>query len=176
MSVKLQRVDRLKEPPVVGHFYLVPLVHGKWFGIIRDWPVIGLKHDDIEFLDFEVSHYHVDTRFLRVRSTLLPMAPTSPLHEQIVKWGGKEPLRKPFWRRRKCLREQHIFRGPELGMRKLEDGFTGRQCAKGKRGFVCPHKQFPLGSTPAIDGMITCPLHGLRVDAKTGVVVGASKY
>lgn len=173
--MRLQRVDRLKEPPVVGQHYLVPLVRGVWHGMLRDWPVIGLKHDDAEFLNFSIPHYHIDTRFLRARNGYVWKAPFAPLHDP---WSGSTPgtppLGKPFFRRRKCLRAQHIFIGPTKFMWKLEEGFKGRQCASGKRGFVCPHKQFPLGSTPAIDGVITCPLHGLRIEASTGLVLGAS--
>lgn len=165
----LQRVDRLKEPPIVGQQYLVPLVRSDWYGMIRDWPVIGIKHDDAEFLNFSLVHYHLDYRFLRVRQDYLRKSMHAPLHS-----SDRCSLSKLFFGRRKCLREQHIFVGPEKGMQKLDAGFKGLQCATGKRGFVCPHKQFPLGSTPVIDGIITCPLHGLRIDAQTGFVLGAN--
>jgi hypothetical protein len=172
--MKLQRIDRLKEPPIIGQSYLVPIVRGKWHGLLRDWPVIGLRHDDLEFLNFHLHHYHVDTRFLRARRNLLASAPYTPLHEPHYQ-NDAPPLGKPSFARRKCLREQHVFSGPHHVFGMMKDAFAGQQCAKGKRGFVCPHKQFPLGSTPAINGVITCPLHGLRIDAETGVLLGRSK-
>jgi hypothetical protein len=175
--MKLQRVDRLKEPPIVGQHYLVPLVPGEWNHMIRDWPVIGLKHDDKEFLDFQWKHYHLDYRFVRLRRTFLRDVHSTPLHgaETVNRHVDWQPLGKLFYGRRKCLREQHVFIGPDGDkMKKLNDGFKGRICPKGKRGFVCPHQQFPLGSTPAINGVITCPLHGLQINADTGMILGAS--
>jgi hypothetical protein len=54
----------------------------------------------------------------------------------------------------------------------MNTAFAGTQCRKGKRGFVCPHKLFPLGSVEPVAGVITCPLHGMRIDAATGVCLG----
>ena len=56
----------------------------------------------------------------------------------------------------------------------LNESFAGQQCRKGKRGFVCPHKLFPLGSVQVVDGVITCPLHGLRIDAQSGRCLGTA--
>lgn len=155
----LQRVDRLKEPPVVGQFYLVPIVHGKWFDREGDYPVIGNRHNDIEFFNFERAHYHLDFRFVRSEDR----ASTAPLHDY-----PDLPLSKPTLKRRKCLRAQHIFNGPAKIMSPFRAAFAGNQCADSKLGWICPHKQIALGSTPVIDGVITCPLHGLRIDAATG--------
>jgi hypothetical protein len=159
----LQRVDRLKEPPIVGQIYLVPTVFGQWHHLLRDWPVIGLKHDDVEHLNFDKVHYHLDTRFLRVPKSLLSTSPYSPLHERC-----NVPLRSVRLARRTCLREPLTFSGPADFTIKFEAAFSGRQCGKGKRGWVCPHKHFPLGSIRPIDGVLHCPLHGLRIDAETG--------
>jgi hypothetical protein len=159
----MQRVDRLKEPPVIGQIYLVPTVFGQWNHLFRDWPVIGLKHDDIEHINFEKIHYHLDTRFLRVSKDLLEGAPYRPLHER-----NNVPLRPLKFARRTCIREPLSFNGPSHFTVKFEAAFAGKQCGKGKRGWVCPHKYFPLGSVKAIDGVLKCPLHGLRIDAETG--------
>lgn len=159
----LQRVDRLKEPPVVGLAYLVPTVFGQWHHLLRDWPVIGLKHDDIEHLNFAEVHYHLDTRFLRVQESLLWNAPTTPLHDRDqVKIG---PIK---FKRLTCIREPVAFRAPSDFKVKFQTAFAEQQCGKGKRGWVCPHKHFPLGTIAPIDGVVTCPLHGLRIDAATG--------
>lgn len=165
--MRLQRVDRLKEPPVIGQAYLVPTVFGQWHHLLRDWPVIGLKHDDIEHLNFEKLHYHLDTRFLRLSESLLGGAPYRPLHARNdVELG---PIK---FARRTCIRAPLGFIWPrDLGL-KVDAAFAGRQCGKGKRGWVCPHKHFPLGSIEVVDGVIQCPLHGLRIDAATGKVIG----
>lgn len=165
--MKLQRADRLKEPPVIGQQYLVPTVFGQWHHLLRDWPVIGRKHDDIEHFNFRPVHYHFDTRFLRVPARLLADAPYQPLHDRDdVKLG---PITLA---RRTCLREPLLFVGPPGFLNNFHDYFAGQQCAKGKRGFVCPHKHFPLGSIKAIDGVVTCPMHGLRFDAASGQCLG----
>jgi hypothetical protein len=161
--VKLQRVDRLKEPPVIGQTYLVPTVFGQWHHLLRDWPVIGLKHDDIEHLNFDRVHYHLDTRFLRVSEELLYGAPYRPLHAR-----GDVPLGPVKLARRKMIRAPLSFDGPAEFTVKFDAAFAGQQCGKGKRGWVCPHKHFPLGSIESIDGVLKCPLHGLRIDAATG--------
>ena len=164
--MKLQRVDRLKEPPVIGQPYLVPTVYGQWHHLCRDWPVVGLKHDDIEHLNFRPLHYHLDIRFLRVSATLLENAQYQPLHSRDHLALG--PIK---FARRTCIRTPNVFRGPSDFIRKFHTAFAGRQCAEGKRGFVCPHKFFPLGSIEPVDGVLTCPLHGLRIDVATGVVL-----
>lgn len=164
--MKLQRVDRLKEPPIIGEAYLVPTVFGQWHHLMRDWPVMGLKHDDIEHLNFEKLHYHIDTRFLRVNEDLLYEAPYQPLHAR-----KDIPLGAIVLRRRTCIREPLDFNGPPHFTVKFQTAFAGTQCGKGKRGWVCPHKHFPLGTIEPVNGVLKCPLHGLRIDAATGMVI-----
>lgn len=36
------------------------------------------------------------------------------------------------------------------------------------RPFATPHRKFSLGSIEPINGVITCPLHGMQIDAATG--------
>jgi hypothetical protein len=192
--MSLQRVDRLKEPPVVGRWYLVPAIlwdrssfsslgqsewkilrelktgpHAKW------WPVWGRKHNDIEYFNFAALHYHIDPRFLTRRQvkevwcsgsrTVLQELQAQPLSHTGLKSGPP----KPTLQRMKCTLS-HAEWG-HSGAKKvlaLNADYAGKQCRNGKFGLVCPHKQFPLGSALAIDGVITCPLHGLRIDAATG--------
>jgi hypothetical protein len=165
----LERVDRLKEPPIVGQLYLVPTVFGQWHHWLRDWPVMGLKHDDVEYLNFKIVHYHLDIRFLRVNKNFLPSAPYQPLHER-----ANVPLGPLKFARRICIRPPADFRAPSKIRIELQSAFAGRQCGKGKRGWVCPHKYFPLGTIEPVDGVLQCPLHGLRIDAATGKCLGAA--
>ena len=129
--MKLQRVDRLKEPPVIGQAYLVPTVFGEWSGLRRDWPVMGLKHDDIQHLNFPIVHYHLDARFLRVREDLLWGCQYKPLHDR-----ADLPLGPVKLARRTCQRGPLPFVGPKDFGRKFQSAFAGRQCGKGKRGWV----------------------------------------
>lgn len=174
----LQRVDRLNVPPAVGAFYLVPIVAAKWHGILSDWPVLGPLHKDIEFFDFKQEHYHIDGRFLtkRQRSLAEEYAPwrtlagevqAAPLHSFDL-----NPLPKPTLRRRKCwtnyLPYEHNDKKP---IQDVRAAFAGRQCEHGKGGWICPHRKVSLGSVLVVDGIIVCPLHGLKIDAETGIAM-----
>lgn len=176
----IERVDRLTSPPIVGQFYLVRTVCETYFGKFKDWPVIGPEHDDVEFFGFKDQHYHVDFRFIRCSDALVAERHPYVLHPPRRISGVASPtLAKPVWHRRKCVRSQLGFFLPRSRfidtspLYKLRNAFAGRQCARDARGgFICPHRKAPLGSIqPDKDGVITCPLHGLRIDASTGVVV-----
>lgn len=195
----LQRADRLKEPPIVGRWYLVPailwnrnppwgtsglpeseILHSiqktkgaKW------WPVWGIKHNDAEHFQFHALHYHVDPRFLTKRhigevrggvyGTALKALQASPLNHTGLQSGPP----KPQLRRMRCSMAHAEWGHPDAKpVTELNATFAGTQCGRGKRGLVCPHRHFPLGSIEAIDGVVTCPLHGMRIDAATGKCLG----
>jgi hypothetical protein len=79
-----------------------------------------------------------------------------------------------IWRLRKCQRSvlayQHHDKEPP---QKLKAHFGGEQCVRNRTGWVCPHQRFPLGSVAPVEGVLTCPMHGLRIDAETGRVLAA---
>lgn len=182
----LQRADRLKEPPVVVRWYMVPAIFFKWRsrdnhpleGAGREWwPVWGPKHNDTEFFDFTHQHYHVDPRFLTKRlwrhfgifRDSIADVQATPLNHASLSDGPP----KPVLRRMRCrlVHSEWYFDDSKIIV-KMNNAYAGQQCAKGKRGFVCPHKLFPLGSVEPRDGVISCPLHGLRIDATTGIYLG----
>lgn len=195
----LQRADRLKEPPIVGRWYLVPAIfwnnNTPWNtdrseqAVLSDirtkgakwWPVWESKHNDLEFFNFEQLHYHIDPRFLTRRHltefrgygdrTPLQQIQGRPLNHVHLKSGPP----KPQLRRMRCTMAHAEWGHTDAkSVIRMNAAFAGQQCAKGKRGFVCPHKLFPLGSIEAVDGVVTCPLHGLRIDAATGKCVGSA--
>jgi hypothetical protein len=178
----LERADRLKSPPIVGERYLVPVLSWRFAGeadAVRWWPVTGHKHTDIEHFNFQWPHYHVDLRFLTRRhwsdvgyrsSKQRKLA--SVLAQPVAEWHGVA-LPKPSVRPMRCtmsvIEYPHGHQRPVIA---INAEFGGTQCRKGKRGFVCPHRHIALGSVAPIDGVITCPMHGLRIDAETGVCLG----
>lgn len=173
--------------PVVGKFYMVPCMHvnepfrTRW--IPRDgWvPVIGPKHIDAEFLEFNWNHYHIDWRFLpapQFRRVMEQSPSGSPLGHVLTsdtEWSNLTGV--PALRRLQCRREMPEFQGRGNIVRWGEH--IGRKwermeraqafvCNKLKPGNICPHRGIDL--TPFIkdDGTVICPGHGLRWDTKTG--------
>jgi hypothetical protein len=173
--MKLERADLQTLPLVEGRFYLVPIVRAAWYGWHADWPVMGPLHEDREFLNFPYDHYHLDPRFLPPGFRKLYRVFTHPLHAD-ARFTGAGPLPAPELRRRKCVRSFVPFSPPWEAAalwQTLRKAFAGRQCARGKGGWVCPHRKASLGAIAPEGGVITCPLHGLRIDAASGVVLPA---
>lgn len=178
----MERSDRLVGPPLVGRCYLVPCVRYDLRGLVSNWPVMGPRHADAEHLNFPAVHYHLDLRFLsrhqlewigcswrgpEVEAAALPLSE----HRD----GTHGPLPEPTLRRLRCRRADHGYPTERVakarGFRALWAAYAGRRCRRGKAGFICPHRHFPLASIVALDGIITCPLHGLRIDAASGIVL-----
>jgi hypothetical protein len=189
-----QLLSDLREPPVVGRFYLVPVVRHKWHGKLADWPVIGPMHTDREFFKFTDKHYHVDHRFLGARETAFALrnAPTRYRNGGDDKaialicsgyllaesWHyGKLPAGRPTLARRRCSRPHthtpilhHMTEAlrSEFRAHYGDNGDTAALAAPaikledGRR--LCPHRKADLSSLPSSgDGVVTCPLHGLKV-------------
>jgi hypothetical protein len=171
----IERVDRQTAPLVEGRFYLVPTIAAKWCGKFAVWPVIGPMHDDREIFNFELDHYHVDARFLPRRFRHPELAFSHPLHRGWPYTDDAAPLPSPTLRRRLCALAHLGFEVPygvnPAPWKELCRAFAGQQCTAGKGGWICPHRKASLGSIQAVDGIITCPLHGLRIDAATGRVL-----
>jgi hypothetical protein len=143
--------------------------------------VWGIKHSDVEHFRFPVLHYHIDPRFLTKRHisdfhdgglsgrSAVHNIQAQPLNHTDLVDGPP----KPILRRMRCSMDHSEWgfsdRAPVIS---LNEAFAGKKCGSGKRGFVCPHKHFPLGSVKAINGVVTCPLHGMRIDAQTGKCIG----
>jgi hypothetical protein len=176
----LQRADRLKEPPIVGRWYLAPAIWWPWGGERTTqhlyWPVMGAKHADADFFNFPREHYHVDRRFLTAKHILLAGRRFYDRSEVLNKIA-QTPLNhiadpkfiryRPELRRMRCSAAEIDWPFPDR-IHALVEAYSGRQCRRGSLGFVCPHRNFPLGSIAPVDGVITCPLHGLRINAATG--------
>ncbi|MBT9373204.1 Rieske 2Fe-2S domain-containing protein [Rhizobium sp. CSW-27] len=176
------RLDQLTAPVEVGVFYLVPTVRGEWkpYGV-RDWPVIGPRHNDRHCLNFDPTHYHLDARFMPSfgRSDddwFWCQVAVAPLQVNIRL--NADGLPDPIWKRRKCRRTENPYT-PQLmeqvsrnkGFQCLHDEYAGRQAKHDGRGWVCPHRAVPLADHVAREGVIQCPLHLLRIDAHTGKVL-----
>lgn len=183
-------------PPVVGKWYLVPCIFMQRYNDCQAiwWPVHGKRHNDKQFFRLDAEHYHVDQRFLGVRhldqighfedrhgngpvdrSFAVPVsAPYSGYRDHEALKNLYKPLDEPQFRRMKCKRVMPKYPFSRMAeIVHLNEHFSGKSCANGRHGWVCPHQHYPLGQETADDdGVITCPLHGLRIDAETGKCMG----
>ena len=194
----MQHVDRLTEPPTPGRFYLVPTVEMPWMDRLDIYPVIGPWHQDRDFFDFPFYHIHVDGRFLTLKQryeleseligrsgianpsasaiyfSWIDLCQAHPLHWPAV--AGKPRREDPppiVYRRRKCQQASLDYRHHDKrSIQNLATAYAGSRLVEGAHGWVCPHRGAHLGSIePDGDGVVTCPLHGLRFCAKAGRAV-----
>jgi nitrite reductase/ring-hydroxylating ferredoxin subunit len=186
----MKHIDKLNCPPVVGEFYLVPCVFGKYTNIGRHnippqlWPVFLPSHEDskyypqyrtkwietptgqytIEETYYEsvpgtLHHYHVDPRFTPAEFYTEWEQVNKSWHNVIEAVDSDVKTEKL-----QCIREmpiQRLFTG--FGQNFIDD-HKNKKIVCGR----CPHKKVNLKSVPIINGVITCPNHGLQFDSKTG--------
>lgn len=178
-------LSELREPPVVGRFYMVPVVRNfSYCGKTDIWPVLGPLHQDAEFFAFKDVHYHVDIRFLtrrqeqalvafgnsfggrgafyRNKSTAF-MAASFPLANMYQAL----PKGRPRLARRRCRSTEWSYPlgfRPEIQRVREAYGDPAGPIRKPDGRLLCPHRKVDLSTfAPDADGIVTCPLHGLRV-------------
>jgi hypothetical protein len=179
-SVPTQRIEDLDGPPVIGVFYDVPCVLWKQHAERSAWvmPIIGPRHEDAEFLNFEHDHYHFDWRFTArpyyesIASHTRPR--TGTVHARVAAYSYPQSVvggstSEPFRRRLRCKREMPEWPVVHHVHFAMENAFEGCVLKPGK---ICPHRGFDLsGVKPNESGQIVCPGHGLAFDKTTGCLV-----
>jgi len=177
--------------PDVGRTYLVPSVFAIWNGDKKWWPVMGRQHSDSRFFGFEAQHYHVDMRFLprlKIQCTALfecdetdpqkafrkgvMLLSASPL--QVNSELNQVGLHTPVPRRAKCqsaVVDMAAYRDFSAKAQ-AEMAATLPPAKRGDDGhFICPHQGFSLKQiSPDEQGQLVCPLHGLKICAKSGAL------
>lgn len=151
------------QTPVVGETYLVPCVEQ-----LDDWvPILGDIHTDIE-LGVIKEHYHYDIRFLDDEQAWalgeyrnrLPLI-QGKIH-YIDTWDVFLDL--PLVMLRDFLEFPH---SKDIRWKRFHRKYKGQKVKRNK----CPHRGFDLSCVKARNGVIQCPLHGLRIDEKTQKVL-----
>jgi hypothetical protein len=182
----IQRITELNEMPVVGRFYLVPTVEHPWTFRHKPfpWPVFLPRHNDTQFFNFPEEHYHVDPRFLTPRDfaiiedygwsrTAFEQCQGAP----VAKWNagaGAYELSAIVWRRRRCHRDAIPYAfGEREPIKAIQAHWSGQTAPRNRYGWVCPHQSAALGSMAVVDGVITCPLHGMRIRTADGMCLSA---
>ncbi len=170
--MRLSKVEDVKHPLELGEFYLVPCLIKEEHELLYITPVINHPHDDKENGQNEI-HYHVDYRFLKHKAngTFPVVINNHSKHHFVINIRPQEGLHGKL----------EYFILPVIN-----EGFSGitppelimkskikHKCIhKGK----CPHRGYDLSQVKAIDGKITCPLHGLEFDATNGSVLNCHLF
>ena len=154
----MQKVNELKRPLKLGKYYLVPVfyeVNDEYWEVI---PYIDYPHSDKENGQ-NLKHYHTEDRFVPISDNVrLHRTIFTRLPLDVEKYYSSGVELKRGYVIMKCIRTRVLSVTPTEYIYKSK---LKHQCIhKGK----CPHRGYDLTHEPVIDGVITCPLHGLKFD------------
>lgn len=163
----MQKVEDMKRPLKKGEYYKVPCIVSSFNDKLCVTPVINHPHSDRENGQPEV-HYHVDYRFLKHKND----GDFPTVVNRHSKYYFVDNIRPEI----KSGQALEYFVLPVIN-----EDFNGitpvdfiskskikHKCIhKGK----CPHRGYDLSQVKSVDGIITCPLHGLKFDATTGALL-----
>lgn len=177
----IQRVEDVEGELQVGRYYLVRAILYPWYGKLAWWPILGPAHTDAEFFAFTARHFHIDARFVsdyRIRHASARWSPGFELLFNAPLASRGLELPKPERRRLRCARAKFEYPFPlRREIQEINAAFAGRQAKRAKTGWICPHRRALLnGFPPDGEGVITCPLHGLRIDGASGRCIGAKAH
>lgn len=157
----MKKVEDINRPLIKGEVVLVPCILKEQDEKIYITPVINHPHNDKENGQSEV-HYHVDYRFVKHKNdkdfpTVINKHSKHYFVENIRPEGGNiEYFALPV------INEEFTGITPVEMIRKSK--IKNNCIHKGK----CPHRGYDLSQVNPKDGKITCPLHGLEFEEKTG--------
>lgn len=158
----LPKVSELTTEPVVGQYYMVPCVRMRhqWLHSLhmKGWvPVSGPSHEDADYIGFPDEHWHFDIRFIRT---------TTWTFGEVARCNAVEM--GPMLRKKKCIRSMPDYPTFEIPwMPKLESAYSDKKM----KCMTCPHRGLPLNGLPVVNGIVTCPGHGLRWNVSDGSLV-----
>ena len=175
----------------LGKFYEVRCLRTDWSKTNKpEWiPVIGPIHDDRDHIKFDEQHFHVDFRFLgkklRIAAAehrhgnrginlvfVLPISKVLPLqsdswlklNDPMLQNFPEESYMKTMKLKFKTEYPEYDFEPPWL--LSMETAYRNARLGP---DMICPHRGTDLnGMKTDENGLLTCPLHGLRWDTKTG--------
>ena len=175
----------------LGKFYFVRCLRATWSRDNKpEWtPVIGPPHDDLEHIGFKHQHFHVDSRFLGKRTQnrtaenqhknrkinlafVLPISHVIPigskgklkLDDKRLEDFPEESYMRTMKLKFKTECPEYNFKPPWL--LSMEKAYRNARLSP---DMMCPHRGADLnGMKTDENGLLTCPLHGLRWDTQTG--------
>jgi hypothetical protein len=160
---RLYRVPVVVLKPVYEH------QHGGYFGLTII-PVLGPAHADPELRAVK-AHYHIDWRFMPSEIRRELRNEQAGREKGIVVWAC-DVLRteEQAWPYRLPAEAWPSW---DKVVRPTLEGIYAK--AHLKPGLICPHKGADLTHCPADEnGVVECPLHGLRWNIHTGELVPAA--
>lgn len=161
------------EPYEIGRMYRVPtVIYGSHTGRPDAYAVIGPAHEDRKIIGFSQYHYHYDARFLTDRQLASIQwrsrgyNKSVAVFSNVMGWDELKSVHPVVMRLRKCRRVYDEYPAERaVWLPKLE---AEHQDAKIDERLICPHRGASLQGLKPASGCVTCPLHGLRWDCKTG--------
>lgn len=182
--MNLEKVENIKRPLKKGEKFLVPCIVRREQNL-EDWklengelsprykeriyitPIINHVHNDKENGQLE-NHYHVDYRFIKHKGDgNFPEAINKHSKYRFVEKVRPidEAESKIEYFVMPVINEDFAGITPVNFIQKSK---LKHKCIhKGK----CPHRGYDLYQVPSVNGKITCPLHGLEFDEKSGSVL-----
>jgi hypothetical protein len=157
-----EKVENIKRPLRKGERLLVPCLVKEYFDTIYITPIINHPHNDRENGQEEI-HYHTDYRFVKfdkngaIKREHSRHCFADEFRPQPIINGDLEYFILP-------VINEIFFGATAVGL--IKKSKLKHKCIhKGK----CPHRGYDLSQVrPDEDGIITCPLHGLKFNAETG--------
>ena len=151
---KIKKVEQINRPLIVGEILLVPC----FISVGKITPIVKHLHNDVENGQC-MPHYHADYRFIDF------------LNAQFFKKDGYtymvEDINRIDANNRIDYFEMPVIRAQHGGVTPVDcisKSKLKHKCIyKGK----CPHRGFDLSQVAAVNGTITCPLHGLQFNAQS---------
>lgn len=171
----MEKIENVSNP-VIGEKYMVRCVlyNSAFDKEIKIWiPVFSHKHSDKGYQ--EALHYHLDNRFTEEYFMLRMREVMENGEDEFAKqnkgygeWSlavrddlvEKEEYKKMIYLRHMSLPKDQLFH-------KIIDQMKG----KTMKDMICPHHGASLKSCPVVDGVVTCPQHGMKWNVKTGKLV-----
>jgi hypothetical protein len=189
----MTKVDELDQPPIVGEVYLVPCIveynykketfiipkgenilrcdqYGNYWIQVEDkeeitityknvFPIINHKHSDKENGQ-DYDHYHLDSRFLVNEDGNMKVYSG-------IRWDKKDPLIEYIALTCIGVTFKHITPVQLISKSKLKHNCIHKN--------KCPHRGMDMSQVVPVNGVITCPLHGLQFDENTRNIITATK-
>lgn len=181
-----EKVENITRPLIKGEIFLVPCVYSEkyenyelteqelWMdldhfprSVLKHniTPVINHPHSDKENGQNEI-HYHADYRFMHTQDPNNPVE-IKNTHYHFV--SDARPVKhdniKIKYFPLPVINENPSFITPVKFIKKSK---LKHKCIhKGK----CPHRGYDLSQSKSIDGVITCPLHGLKFNSETKQII-----